>query len=66
MQMFAFYPYRADGTATGLETYELANDAEAMRRARGVLEEHRSSTEVVVWQGERRVGVVSRRARHLA
>ncbi|MBW8815450.1 MAG: hypothetical protein JF588_18670 [Caulobacterales bacterium] len=60
MLLFAFYPYRADGSATGFETYELADDAEAMRRARGVLQEHRSSIEVVVWQGERRVGAVTR------
>jgi hypothetical protein len=65
MMMFAFYPYRADGSATGFETYELADDAEAMRRAREVLDEHRSSAEVVVWQGERRVGTVTR-AHHLA
>jgi hypothetical protein len=65
MLLFAFYPYRADGSATGLETYELADDAEAMCRAHDVLKEHRSSREVVVWQGERRVGVVTRQP-HLA
>lgn len=65
MPLFAFYPYRADGSATGFETYELADDVSAMRRADGVLAEHRSSAEVVVWQGERRVGAVTR-SRHPA
>lgn len=65
MLLFAFYPHQADGSATAFETYELADDAAAMRRAREVLDEHRSSAEVVIWQGERRVGVVTR-AHHLA
>jgi hypothetical protein len=63
--LFAFYPYRADGSATALEIHELADDAEAMRRARAVLADHRSAAEVVVWQGERRIGVVTRQ-HHLA
>ncbi len=60
MPLFTFYPYRADGSGTVIETFELASDSLAMRRAQAVLEEHRSSVEVVVWQGERRVGAVTR------
>ncbi len=60
MPLFTFYPYGADGSATVIETFELASDTHALRRAQEVLDEHRSSVEVVVWQGERRVGVVTR------
>ena len=58
MPLFTFYPYRGDGSSTGFETFECADDPGALVRARQVLSEHSSSARVEVWQGERRVGVV--------
>jgi len=60
MSLYAFYPYRADGSSGGLETFDLPNEGLALARARAVLADHRSCVEVVVWQGERRVGSVAR------
>ncbi|MBL8772296.1 MAG: hypothetical protein JNK30_13020 [Phenylobacterium sp.] len=60
--LFTFYPCRADGSSTALETFDCADDDGALNRAERVLAEHLSSVEVVVWQGERRVGAVSRAA----
>lgn len=62
MPLFTFYPCRADGSSTAFETHECADDTDAATRARRVLTEHPSSVEVVVWQGERRVGAVTRQA----
>jgi hypothetical protein len=58
--LFTFYPCRPDGSSTAFETLECPDDANALKRARQVLEEHLSSVEVVIWQGERRVGAVAR------
>jgi len=58
MPLFIFYPRRPDGSSTAFETHECPDDAAALVRARRVLTEHRSSVKVVVWQGERRVGIV--------
>lgn len=60
MPLFTFYPCRADGSATAFETFEHTNDEAALVRAAQVLHEHTSAVEVVVWQGERRVGAVGR------
>ena len=60
MPLFTFYPCRADGSSTAFETFECLDDAVALTRARRILTEHGSSVEVVVWQGERRVGAVPR------
>lgn len=60
MPLFTFYPCRRDGSSTSFETFEQPGDAAAMRRAEQVLREHPSAVEVVVWQGERRVGAVAR------
>lgn len=62
MPLFTFYPRRSDGSATVFETFECADDTAALSRAQSVLSEHQSSVEVVIWQGERRVGVVQRAA----
>ncbi|MEW5687182.1 MAG: hypothetical protein AB1942_19890 [Pseudomonadota bacterium] len=62
MPLFTFYPCRADGSSIAFEALECADDDGAFGAARRVLSEHRSSVEVVVWQGERRVGAVSREA----
>jgi hypothetical protein len=58
--LFTFYPCRADGASTAFETYELADDAAALARARRVLADHPSAATVVIWQGERQVGLVAR------
>lgn len=60
MALFTFYPCRRDGSSTAFETFEQVGDDQALDRARQVLAEHLSAVEVVVWQGERRVGAVSR------
>ena len=60
MPMFTFYPCRPDGSSTAFESIEVLNDAGALVRARRVLAEHSSAVQVVIWQGERRVGVVDR------
>jgi hypothetical protein len=62
MSLFTFYPCRADGSSTAFQTLECPDDAQALSFARRVLEDHASSVEVVIWQGERRVGVVVRAA----
>lgn len=60
MPLFSFYPYRTDGSSTGFEVRDCLDDARATIIAQQVLQEHASSVEVVIWQGERRVGAVSR------
>lgn len=60
MPLFTFYPCKADGSSTAFETLECAGDEQALAFARRVLDEHMSSVEVVVWQGERRVGSIAR------
>lgn len=60
MPLFTFYPRRPDGSATAFEAFEQPDDAAALSRARQVLREHASAVEVVIWQGERRVGAVAR------
>ena len=60
MPLFTFYPCRADGSSTAFETFECDDDTGALTRAQRVLAEHLSSVEVVVWQGERQVGVIAR------
>lgn len=60
MPLFTFYPCRRDGSSTAFETFEQPGDDAALERAHQVLREHLSAVEVVVWQGERRVGAVQR------
>jgi hypothetical protein len=58
--LFTFFPCRPDGSATAFETFEEPHDIAALARAERVLREHSSAVEVVVWQGERRIGAVAR------
>lgn len=60
MPLFSFYPYRSDGSSTAFEVRDCVDDAGALLAAQRVLQDHGSSVEVVIWQGERRVGAVSR------
>lgn len=62
MPLFTFYPCRPDGSSAAFETIECSGDADALVRARRVLDEHPSAVEVVIWQGERQVGAFSRAA----
>lgn len=64
MPLFTFYPCRSDGTSTAFETFEEAGVTAALARAERVLSEHSSAVQVVVWQGERRVGAVARVTHH--
>lgn len=64
MPLFTFYPCRPDGSAPAFETFEEPNDRAALARAERVLREHPSAVEVVIWQGERRIGAVARVAHH--
>ena len=60
MHLYTFYPMRADGASTVFETHELVDDAAALARARRVLRDHASAAEIAIWQGERKVDVLSR------
>lgn len=60
MPLFTFYPCRSDGSSIAFEVFECPDDGRALTVAQCVLNEHQSSIEVVIWQGERRVGAVSR------
>lgn len=62
MALFTFYPRLPDGSSATFETIELPDDVTALAHARRVLEEHRSSVEVIVWRDENRIGAVARRA----
>lgn len=60
MPLFTFYPCRSDGSSAAFESIECRDDDAARARARRVLDDHLSAVEVVIWQGERRVGALSR------
>lgn len=60
MPLFTFYPCRPDGSAPAFESIECLDDEAARVRARRVLADHLSAVEVVIWQGERQVGALSR------
>ncbi|MBU1376760.1 MAG: hypothetical protein KKE02_08240 [Alphaproteobacteria bacterium] len=60
MPLFTFYPCRPDGSSSAFETFECPGDDEALVRARRVLADHQSAVEVVIWQGDRQVGALSR------
>ena len=57
--LFTFYPCLPDGSSSTFEMFEETDDTHALVRAQQVLREHSSATEVIVWQGERRVGIIS-------
>lgn len=60
MPLFTFYPCVADGSSPAFESIECQDDADAMTRARRVLEDHLSAVQVVIWHGERQVGALAR------
>ena len=60
MPVYTFYPHRADGSSVTFEAHELACDRTAIDRAGELLNEYITSRTVVVWEGERQVGVKAR------
>jgi hypothetical protein len=56
--LYTFYPRKAGGSALSLESHDDADDAAALRRARAILEQHRSAAQVSVWLGDRLVGEI--------
>ena len=55
MALYTFYPCKSDGTSETFTCLDLQDDGEAFARALRVLDDHRGSTEVVIWAGNRRV-----------
>jgi hypothetical protein len=55
LPIYTFYPRMNDGAALTFDAVELADDQAAIDHCRLVLAEHLSATEVVVWDGDRRV-----------
>lgn len=55
MTLYTFYPCRADGTSDTFVCFDLADDTDAYVRALHVLDQHPTSSHVVVWAGERKV-----------
>jgi hypothetical protein len=58
--IYTFYPRMSDGSALTFDAVELADDQAAIDHCSLVLSEHMSATEVVVWDGDRRVYGVGR------
>lgn len=55
MLTYTFHLRRSDVFPTGLEAFNLANDAAAFHKAGEILNEHLSCDHVEVWDGERPV-----------
>jgi hypothetical protein len=53
--IYTFYPRMKDGASLSFDAVELADDQAAIDHCRLVLSEHLSATDVVVWEGDRRV-----------
>lgn len=60
MALYTLYPCKADGTSETFVCFELEDDAEARVRALHPLDQHPTASQVVVWDGERKVAVRSR------
>ena len=60
MPIYTFYPRMSDGAALTFDAVELPDDQAAMDHCQLVLSEHMSATEVVVWDGDRRVHGIGR------
>ena len=59
MAAYLFYPQLADGLAPVFMVYHLADDREALARARTVLAEHVSAAQVTIWRDDYLVGRVA-------
>ena len=55
MALYTFYPCKPDGTSETFTCFDLRDDGEACLRAQQVLDDHRGSSGVVVFAGDRRV-----------
>lgn len=60
MQLYTFYPCKADGASDTFVSFELLDDAEAHVRALHILDQHPTAMSVVAWAGERKVFVRKR------
>jgi hypothetical protein len=60
LPIYTFYPRMNDGSALTFNAVELADDQAAVDHCLLVLSEHMSATEVVVWDGDRRVHGIGR------
>jgi hypothetical protein len=58
MPLYTFYPETPAGSYSSFEAIELRSDEAACERASGVLREHPSARAVVIWCGERFIGMV--------
>jgi hypothetical protein len=55
MALYTFYPRMRDGSALTFDAIELDDDEQALGHCQLVLAEHPSATQVIVWEGDRRV-----------
>ena len=55
MQLYTFYPCKADGSSLTFVVFELADDDMALVHALHVLDQHPTCSHVVAWAGERKV-----------
>lgn len=55
MQLYTFYPCKADGVSETFVVFDLADDSDALIHALHVLDQHPTCSQVVVWAGERKV-----------
>jgi len=62
VDLYTFYPCKADGAAVSFETFHLPDDDAARTRAALVLDQHESCACVTVWCGDR---LVARRGRDI-
>lgn len=65
MPLYTFYPSQPNGTSATFVAEDLADDDAAMKRAVSIVAEHRGSSYVVVWQGERKAFVYQRGGQHV-
>lgn len=60
--LYTFYPCDPDGSSQTFEAVELPGDRRAGERAELILRDHASCAYVAVWEGDRRVLTLARRA----
>ena len=58
MPLYTFYPETPAGSYSSFEAIELRSDEAARERASSVLKQHASAEAVVIWCGERFIGLV--------
>jgi hypothetical protein len=66
MPLYTFFPASIEGEATTFHAVELSGDRDVPAQARRVLEDHSSAQFVMVWCGDRKVGLHRRSPRAAA